>query len=331
MADLIITNGDSAARLLRTNGIGDDILPWRDILYEGPVSLTNSLPELSAIRAAYLALRYPQPDRDIAAEFAERDRRLARHADFDIVTLWFEHDLHDTMQLLQLLDYFAHGKRDRASLRIVHTDTYINELEPHAMRALAVNAKPVGTARMNQAQEAWARWREPHLLPWAALLHRPRLNLKHLWSAVLASQDRIPSLGNGLDEIETFIIEELNRHPRNPVDLFEQFSRHCDRAFGRYMGDWGFYAILDELAAGPAPLIMDLQSGPFRPDMEAADRTSYFESRQSLTVLGQRVLAGQEDRCDHNIIDRWIGGTHITNDNLFRYDHLRHRIISPSP
>jgi hypothetical protein len=37
--DLIITNGDAAGELLRRATPGTEVLPWRDVLHEGPVHL----------------------------------------------------------------------------------------------------------------------------------------------------------------------------------------------------------------------------------------------------------------------------------------------------
>jgi hypothetical protein len=45
----------------------------------------------------------------------------------------------------------------------------------------------------------------------------------------------------------------------------------------------------------------------------------YLRSRLSLTEFGKVVLAHQEDFSRHNPIDRWWGGTHLTNDRLWRY------------
>src|SRR5919106_2919009 len=61
MRELIITNGDAAAGRLREARIGDEVLPWHDILYEGPLPLTESIGELSEIRIEYLGCAYPEP------------------------------------------------------------------------------------------------------------------------------------------------------------------------------------------------------------------------------------------------------------------------------
>jgi len=51
---LNITNGDSAANIMADAGIAGVILPWRDILHDGPVPGGLGLAELAEVRAAFL-------------------------------------------------------------------------------------------------------------------------------------------------------------------------------------------------------------------------------------------------------------------------------------
>ena len=64
MPELILTNGDSAAELMREAGFQADIEPWRDVLHEGPV---KNLPprECAAERARYLCRFGNAPQADI--------------------------------------------------------------------------------------------------------------------------------------------------------------------------------------------------------------------------------------------------------------------------
>ncbi len=52
---LHVTNGDSVAGSLRVTGIPGEILPWRDILHEGPVPLDLSPGQLRETRARFIA------------------------------------------------------------------------------------------------------------------------------------------------------------------------------------------------------------------------------------------------------------------------------------
>lgn len=52
---LHITNGDSVVEGLRSADLAEEFLAWRAPLHHGPVPATDSLPQLSAIRAQTLA------------------------------------------------------------------------------------------------------------------------------------------------------------------------------------------------------------------------------------------------------------------------------------
>ena len=48
-------------------------------------------------------------------------------------------------------------------------------------------------------------------------------------------------------------------------------------------------------------------------------QTAYLRSELSLTEFGKAILAHKEDFSRHNPIDRWWGGTRLTNDRLWRW------------
>jgi hypothetical protein len=52
-------------------------------------------------------------------------------------------------------------------------------------------------------------------------------------------------------------------------------------------------------------------------------------SRVSLTSLGKAVLAGGADWTGHHTVDRWWGGTHLTEDNLWRWNGEAEDLIPP--
>jgi hypothetical protein len=91
MKSLIITNGDTAADLMRQARINGEILCWRDILHEGPVPITPTLEALSAIRVDFLAGGGWGEPEEIAGSFAERDAIMRSLSNYSDITLWFEH------------------------------------------------------------------------------------------------------------------------------------------------------------------------------------------------------------------------------------------------
>ena len=85
---------------IQGTGLAGTVVPWRDALHEGPVPDVPDA-ELRRIRARFLAGEQAA-DVDTAAELERRDRTLAAHRDGAYV-LWFEADLYDQLQLIQIL------------------------------------------------------------------------------------------------------------------------------------------------------------------------------------------------------------------------------------
>ena len=64
---LIVTNGDMAAERIRTLGLDAEVLPWRDVLHDGPVRPAPTLQAQSAARAGFLAAMSGRPEAEVAA------------------------------------------------------------------------------------------------------------------------------------------------------------------------------------------------------------------------------------------------------------------------
>jgi hypothetical protein len=56
---------------------------------------------------------------------------------------------------------------------------------------------------------------------------------------------------------------------------------------------------------------------------------AYLTSQLSLTSLGKAVLAGGADWSAYHDVNGWWGGTHLTEDVLWRWDQVGERLIAP--
>lgn len=83
-----------------------------------------------------------------------------------------------------------------------------------------------------------------------------------------------------------------------------------------------FCAFVGRTAHGPQPAIVGLDDElrSIDPENLQARMEAYRRSRLSVTEFGKAVLAHREDFTAHNPIDRWWGGTHLTNANLWRWN-----------
>ncbi len=326
--ELIITNGDSAAELLQEAGIGDERMPWRDPLHEGPVSQTGTLAELSTIRAAYLAAGDPEQLKVIENDFKERDALLASNQDYGDVTLWFEHDLYDQLQILQILSWFADHWRDDGRVFLVQADDYLGMQTPQTIGRFAAQRAPVSGLQLSMAKVAWAAFRHDTPQPWAKLLGEDLSALPFLTAAVLRQLEELPSTENGLSRTQNQILKVIANGSTTPGFSFASYLATEE---AKFLGDTGFFKLLDGLAFCAKPLIAKAENRSFKTTdwRDSAQRKLYFQDQLTLTPLGDDVLAGRLDFAALNTIDYWWGGTHLTNANLWRWDAAAKRLIAP--
>ncbi|MEM8574079.1 MAG: DUF1835 domain-containing protein [Pseudomonadota bacterium] len=325
MVDLIITNGDSAGELLRRTFHGTEVLPWRDILHEGPVPLTDTPEELADVRVAYLASVGAGDEEALKFDFSARFRGLSINDSFDRVFLWFEHDLYDQLQLLEILDWFAGHPREPETFLLVQADDYIGRQEPETITEHAEAAQPVTDEQLDLAVRAWAAFRQPTPEAWAQLLNEDLSALPFLRSAVLRMLEELPG-PDGLTRTERQILTCLNTGSGlTSVALFGATQKMEDAEF---LGDWSFWRVLDGLALGPTPLIAGLEGAPFQVE-DKARMEAYVKSAPALTTLGKEVVEDKADWAERHVIDRWWGGTHLTNARLWRWDRETEHLIAP--
>jgi hypothetical protein len=318
MPCLHVTNGDLAAERIMRLVAPDPVLPWRDTLHEGPVPEGLALEELSQHRAAFLAARFRLDPERTRASFQDRDRHLrqALKAGNELV-FWFEHDLYDQLQLLQLLDLADREGVAAGHMRLAQSDIYLTELDSAALSELRSQAAPVSAVQLALAREAWAAFRAPTPEALACLSDADTSALAWLGPAVRRLLEELPTDYPGLSTSERYILEELGPGPIPAGDLY---ARCQGREKVRFMGDWSFFALLDELASEPLPLVADLPPGGFPFEGEEAARQAYLESPARITHNGLLVREGRLDRAVNNPLDRWLGGTHVTNENFWRWE-----------
>lgn len=215
---LHITNGDVARAVLETLRIGE-VLPWRDVLHEGPVRAGLTLEELSIERAAFIAEAGWGAFDEVLGSFRERNARLARAGSEDEVVLWFEHDLYDQVQLIQLLDWFAARPVQRLSL--VCEAEYLGTMTPARAAELFRSRKPVTPRQLDVGEAAWLAFRSPHPAPLLEVVGQDLSVLPFLRPALLRHLQEFPSASDGLSRTERAILDALRAGPLPFGRIFE--------------------------------------------------------------------------------------------------------------
>jgi hypothetical protein len=301
---LHVANGHAATGVIERSGVPGRTQVWCDPLNEGPVPGGISDAELLAVRGRFLA---PHPDRagEVAADL-QGWRDVIDRDDYDELVLWFEHDLFDQLNLIQLLAHIGSRPRSKPVTLICidrhpgHPDFKgLGELAPREIAALFPTRRPVTREQIVLANHAWAAYRSPDPRALEALLQTDTSALPFLGAALLRHLEEFPSERDGLSRTERRMLEQAID---GPVAIDAAFPRMHQGETAYYIADSWFFDRAKDLSAASPPLIHLTITAPTTAALPAGSI--------ALTPAGRNVLRGEADRIKLCGIDRWLGGVH---------------------
>jgi hypothetical protein len=319
---LHVTNGDSAGSLIAAAGLPGEVMAWRDVLHEGPLPEGLDAAELRATRAAFLAACGCGTAEQIEADLRARDERLAAAArSGEEIVLWFEHDLYDQLQLLQVLDALDGA----AGIEAILTDRHLGAMQVDEIAALWPWHAPVQAGQRAVARLAWAAVRAPDPHAMEALLATYTAALPHLAPALRRLLQELPSTADGLSRTEHAALAALADGPRTPVELLHAVAQAEEAAF---MGDTWLWRRLEELGSGERPLVQAAGGGQVGRAPAISGDDGFAHVPIELTSDGRAVLAGDADRAELVPLDRWVGGIRLEGTRpAWRWDRARGRSV----
>jgi DNA-binding transcriptional MerR regulator len=329
---LHVTNGESAGNTLRATSLGGAVLPWNDALHDGPVPAVPRR-ELLDVRAAFLSGCGWGGRRDVRSSLERRDRQLVRALSEGVeVVLWFEHDLYDQLQLIDALGLVDEGG---APPELIVVSAFpgkpgfrgLGELSPDELETLWPGRRPATPEMLAVAREGWEAFRAPDPAALAAFATSGSGPLELLGSALLRLLDELPASRDGLSRTERGALEAIAAGARTPAAAFGAAQELEESPF---LGDAWFFRALAALGAGDVRLVEgeDGSALPVPPPLGDARAFAWFPMH--LTGAGRAVLRGESDRVELLGLDRWLGGTHLTADNAWRWDSRGLRLVAPA-
>ena len=330
---LHITNGDGAAGLLKASGLEGDVLPWRDPMHHGPFPHEKDLEALSKIRGRYLA-GPDLPEADVARDFELRNAHLKSASLYEEVVLWFEHDVLDQLQILQVLDLVASGYAEPRKLSMICIDRFegvegfrgLGQLNCEQIASLWPTRKPVSDSQIALAAEGWAAFCSDDPEDLERYLRKDLSELPFLAAALRRQLEEFPETSSGLTRTEAQILAMVADGVHSPVSLFVQ---NMDLESVLYMGDWSTFSRINVLCAGPNPLLRCEPDGTFRyPPDEQFPPKAFGAQSLHLTQAGKEVAWGK--RSAHPLLsrDEWLGGVHLKSGApLWTWDRENQRLL----
>jgi hypothetical protein len=311
---LHVANGSSVTMALAAAGVPGAASIWADPLHDGPVPGDLDDDALTRLRmehhAGSPAAADPQND-------MRRWRKvIAEHDAYDELVLWFEHDLFDQLNLIQLLPFVrAHVPASkRVSLICIgsfpgRADFHgLGELEPGELASLLPTRQPVSDAQYELAERAWHAFRQPTPEALDALVDGAALPF--LAPALRRFLQEYPWTSDGLSRTERRL---MMLAAEGRADWPASFPRMHEGERFYYLTDTSYEELAHTLVGSQPPLLAgNLQS-------------------LTLTQYGRDVLEGRADRVRLCGIDRWLGGVYLRGHAVpWRWDDTRHCVAAAS-
>ncbi len=313
---LHITNGESVTGTFRQVRFPGTYLSWLDVLHDGPVPRTATLSELSDVRAQALAGFGWEEYEKVRAKFMARDRALEDFRKQEEVVLWFEHDLFDQLQLIQLLDWFAEHEMGKAKLSLIQINSYpgvpqfhgLGQLSGPQLARLFPLRREVTSAQIATAQRGWSAFcaEEPSALLEIARADHPEMPF--LAAALQRFLEEYPWTSDGLSRTERQVLQAAAAGRRKKADIYVESSKKEETPWS----DASVYLRMAWLKQGLNPALAETQKDEF-----------------TITDAGRQILEGQADWIKlRGCVDTWLGGVHLAgNQPQWRWDEGKKTLV----
>jgi hypothetical protein len=307
---------------LMRSGLAEIVIPFTFRFVDGPPPL-DELAVYVAARSGGAGPGTHWSDFVGRRPSAAEDRRHLSLVEFcqsyDVVELWFDRTPNDQLQLIWLLEYLRSHPETvaKSKLRLIAFDLISQEAANISKSLSYIPAVDITSDELATARKAWLAYAAPTPEACVGLVDNDLSALPMLKPALIDLLADRPSISTGLGATEMRFLELIARGYERTNALFHLRSLRRTRVFSEFELGW----LPHGLALGPRPAIAGLDDelrNIRRENLRDRD-DAYLRSRLSITEFGRSVLAGREDFSRHNPIDRWWGGTRLTNDRLWRY------------
>ena len=293
-----IHNGDVVAALARRVGIPGEHLAYRESLVTGPVVPGE---EWIETRAQTLAAASGVDLLRARTDVVEQEQVLDRARDEDEIVLWFEHDLYCLVHLLYLLQRFA-----GSPLSLVWSPEPLGNEEDHSLIAMFESRAAVSPEMRATAARVWEAYTGSDAEALNEWVGRETVDFPFLGQGMALHASRFPSTSNGIGAVEQRALDHIAAGFNDFGAIFEHINAEIPR-FG--FGDSEVFRQLRAMSTRAVPLITINGEPP--------------KALCMITAAGEDVLRGRADDIALNGADLWLGGVHLTKENLFRWDGQR--------
>lgn len=315
---LHVTNGESVVQTLRQSRIGGVFLSWIDVLHDGPVPTGIPDDELSRVRARYFETLGWTTFAEGFYGLQQRNMQMLNFPHHEEIVLWFEHDLFDQLQLIQVLEWLSRQELGKTKVSLINIDSFpsvvpfhgLGQLNAEQLESLFPQRTRVTAEQYELAKEAWEAFRSSTPTQLQSLVKSNPKELPFLRAALERWLEEFPSAENGLPRSCRHLLEAALDGLKNRRELYLAAR---DKESAIFMADASAFWRIHSLSS----------STPKSPLKREGD---YY----SITDYGRALLANEADWLrDRDNFEFWMGGVRFVKGGIvWRWDATKRELIT---
>lgn len=312
MSFLHVLNGDATLAAFRESGIPGTVIVCREMMCEGKVKCTKDMASFFETRSKHLEYHYGIDKQTYYANVVSELEKLKSAAEHEETVLWFEFDLFCQINLLFVLHYLRTQLIRLPKISLVSIDRHpevadfkgLGMLMPQHFPPLFEQRVPLDAADLELAANAWRAYCEGDPLTLETIAKAPTGHLHFLGPALIAHLQRLPSVENGLNAIQSYFLRKVSMSGLRWYDLYAQFWDE--------MRIYGFG---------------DFQLDIYIQRMRSAGIIEQQDNMLQITSLGREVLNNEENYTDYiSLQHRWLGGLRLMH-SPWRWDDRHKKVV----
>ena len=250
---LHITNGDSTTNYLKSLQIKGEYITWREMLCEGKTSIDVGSETFWKTRFEFLKSSYKVSKKTFIDYTLKEYRNLSQKKNQQEIVLWFEHDLFCQINMIALLSWLK-KYRSGEKISLVCSGDVIGSEKRLGLSQL--NKEQINTHYQNRveltqddieyADYIWQLYCSDSPLRLETVYKfNPMSPFVYLTDAIAMHLKGFPSIENGLNSIENYIIQTANEtDPSSKNDLVSNLLKN-EEGYG--FGDTQYLQKIDKL------------------------------------------------------------------------------------
>ena len=249
-----ILNGDSTSEILKQSGISGDLIVWREMLSEGPVSPTVGNDEFWGLRYGYFESELKI---NKIAYYDTAIKELIKIEDlssYKEVVLWFEYDLFCQVNLMALCTYLLNHYSKSLNYYLVcvgrdkNSDSLLTLSDYASTTYQKLYDERIKLSRHDLlfARECWEQYVENDISKLKKYNFGKNSKFNYFQLAVSQHLKRFPENGK-LNQIDTKILETIQKKKSTKRDIIKEllFWQRNETVYG--FGDLQYEMYLDRL------------------------------------------------------------------------------------